>query len=74
MRPLMTSQTVAVGVLATVLTLFLVADQAAIATPDQYLPADPVLEPGESLVPGQSVASASSVRRSICQSRCRMDF
>ena len=56
---LMTSPTVAVGVLAAVLTLFLLADQAAIATPDQFLPADPVLEPGESLVPGQSVASTN---------------
>lgn len=67
MRPLMTSRTVAVGVLATVLTLFLVADQAAIAMPDQYLPADPVLEPGGSLVPGQSVASTNGRFRLVFQ-------
>ena len=55
----MTSLRVVVGALATLLILFSVAGQAAIATPDQYLPADPVLEPGESLVRGQSVASTN---------------
>ena len=63
----MTSPKVAAGVLAAVLTLFLLADQAAIATPDQYLPADPVLEPGESLVPGQSVASTNGRVRLVFQ-------
>ena len=53
----MTSPKGVVGALATLLMLCSLAGQAAIATPDQYLPADPILEPGGSLVRGQSVAS-----------------
>ena len=48
-----------VGFVATVLTLLILVDQAAIAIPDQYLPSDGVLEPGESLMRSQAVASTN---------------
>lgn len=68
----MTSLKVAVSVLVTVLTVLTVAGQAAIATPYQYLPTDPVpaepvLEPGESLARGQSVASTNGRYRLVFQ-------
>ena len=68
----MTSLKVAVGVLVAVLTVLTVTGQAAIATPDQYRPADPVLadpvlEPGESLARGQSVASTNGRYRLVFQ-------
>ena len=63
----MTSRTVAVGVLVAVLSLLFPADQAAIAIPDQYFPADSVLEPGESLLRTQAVASTSGRYRLVFQ-------
>lgn len=63
----MTSRTVVVGLVAAVLTLSGLVDQAAIAIPDQYLPADPVLDPGESLMRSQAVASTNGRYRLVFQ-------